>query len=132
MVSHHVVYQLVLFALIWLVVILHLTGSKSGGANQPAPTKPRRRRSSEPKPFAGLTQKPHCALCEQETAAITPAPPRRPDPMPETNRRPRTVDTTSHFCPHVGCDYRGWLGLNNLQANGHESREILGEINKIK
>jgi IS1 family transposase len=24
-----------------------------------------------------------------------------------------------HFCPHAGCDYRGWLGLNNLRANGH-------------
>ena len=24
-----------------------------------------------------------------------------------------------HFCPHTACDYRGWLGLNNLRANGH-------------
>jgi IS1 family transposase len=24
-----------------------------------------------------------------------------------------------HFCPHHNCDYRGWLGLNNLRANGH-------------
>jgi IS1 family transposase len=24
-----------------------------------------------------------------------------------------------HFCPHRDCDYRGWLGLNNLRANGH-------------
>jgi IS1 family transposase len=35
------------------------------------------------------------------------------------NRRPRTVDTSMHFCPHSDCDYRGWLGLNNLRANGH-------------
>ena len=26
-----------------------------------------------------------------------------------------------HFCPHDGCDYRGWLGLGNLRANGHPS-----------
>jgi len=26
-----------------------------------------------------------------------------------------------HFCPHTDCDYRGWLGLNNLRANGHPS-----------
>jgi hypothetical protein len=26
-----------------------------------------------------------------------------------------------HFCPHLGCDYRGWPGLNNLRANGHPS-----------
>jgi IS1 family transposase len=24
-----------------------------------------------------------------------------------------------HFCPQPDCDYRGWLGLNNLRANGH-------------
>jgi IS1 family transposase len=41
--------------------------------------------------------------------------------MPPTNRRPRTVDTSRHFCPHTACDYRGWLGLNNLRANGHPS-----------
>jgi IS1 family transposase len=41
--------------------------------------------------------------------------------MPPTNRRPRTVDTSRHFCPHTDCDYRGWLGLNNLRANGHPS-----------
>jgi transposase-like protein len=39
--------------------------------------------------------------------------------MPLTQRRPRTVDTSMHFCPHHHCDYRGWLGLNNLRANGH-------------
>jgi hypothetical protein len=39
--------------------------------------------------------------------------------MPPTNRRPRTVDTSQHFCPHGGCRYRGWLGLGNLRANGH-------------
>jgi IS1 family transposase len=39
--------------------------------------------------------------------------------MAPTNRRPRTVDTSRHFCPHTGCRYRGWLGLGNLRANGH-------------
>jgi IS1 family transposase len=39
--------------------------------------------------------------------------------MPSTNRRPRTVDTSQHFCPHGGCRYRGWLGRGNLRANGH-------------
>jgi IS1 family transposase len=41
--------------------------------------------------------------------------------MPSTNRRPREVDTSRHFCPHGHCDYRGWLGLGNLRANGHPS-----------
>jgi IS1 family transposase len=41
--------------------------------------------------------------------------------MPATNRRPRVIDTSMHFCPHEGCDYRGWLGLGNLCANRHPS-----------
>jgi hypothetical protein len=41
--------------------------------------------------------------------------------MPPTNRRPRAIDTSQHFCPHAGCAYRGWLGLGNLCANGHPS-----------
>jgi hypothetical protein len=41
--------------------------------------------------------------------------------MSPTNRRPRTIATSRHFCPHAGCDYRGWLGLGNLRANGHPS-----------
>ena len=41
--------------------------------------------------------------------------------MPPTHRRPRTVETSQHFCPQGGCRYRGWLGLGNLRANGHPS-----------
>ena len=41
--------------------------------------------------------------------------------MPPSHRRPRTVDTSRHFCPQRGCRYRGWLGLGNLRANGHPS-----------
>jgi len=41
--------------------------------------------------------------------------------MPPTHRRPRQVDTSQHFCPHAGWDYRGWVGLGNLRANGHPS-----------
>jgi IS1 family transposase len=26
-----------------------------------------------------------------------------------------------HFCPHLGCEYRGWRGCGNLRANGHPS-----------
>jgi IS1 family transposase len=48
-----------------------------------------------------------------------PTPPMPRHPMPSTPRRPRTVDTSMHFCPHATCDYRGWVGLGNLRANGH-------------
>jgi hypothetical protein len=121
MVPHLFFYQLALFVLVWLFVMLHGTWSKPGLTTPPVPGQPKRKRSSEPTPFAGLTHKPHCAWCEPETAETAPAPPVRPDPMPPTNCRPRTVDTSHHFCPHVGCAYRGWVGLGNLRANGHPS-----------
>src|SRR2546425_2799744 len=121
MVSHLFYYQLALLAIIWLFVMLPVTGSKPGLPAPPVPAKPKRKRSTEPKAFEGLTHKPHCVWCKQETGETNPPPPVRPAPMPRTNRRPRTVDTSMHFCPHSGCDYRGWLGLGNLRANGHPS-----------
>src|SRR5215470_17155786 len=118
MVSHHFFYQLALLAILWLFV-LHLTGAKPGLTTPPVPAKPKRTRSHEPKAFAGLTHKPHCVLCERATVEPKAPPPTRPDSMPPTNRRPRAVDPSMHFCPHSDCDYRGWLGLGNLRANGH-------------
>jgi transposase-like protein len=119
MVLHHLYYQLALCVLVWLFVLLHVNRSKPGRPTPLVPAKPKRKRFTEPKAFEGLTKKPHCALCEQATGETAPTPPRWPDPIPPTNRRPRTVKTSMHFCPHSGCDYRGWLGLNNLRANGH-------------
>ncbi len=119
MIPNLVYSQLVIFVLLWLCVMLpHLWPSPPGGAPKPPiqPITSKRERSNEPKAFEGLTHKPHCVLCAQETGETAPAPPRRPDPMPPPNRRPRTVDTSMHFCPHSGCDYRGWLGLGNLRA----------------
>src|SRR5262249_42714471 len=124
MIPHLVYYQLVILVLLWLCLMLpHLWPSPPGGAPKTPtqPIRPQRTRSTEPKPFTGLTHKPHCTLCEHEIGDRAPAPPRRPAPIPPTTRRPRTVDTSRHFCPHPECDYRGWLGLNNLRANGHPS-----------
>ena len=124
MIPHQFFYQLVVLGLLWLFVMLYYAWLSPCAVSQPrpaTPSKPRRQRSNEPKAFAGLTQKPHCALCEQETAHPQAPLPVRPDPMSPTNRRPRTVDTSRHFCPHAGCRYRGWLGLGNLRANGHPS-----------
>jgi transposase-like protein len=124
MVPHLFYYQLALLTLIWLFVLLPLSWPRRSATPTTAPVTPitpKPKHSAEPKAFAGLTHKPHCALCEQETLHTAPASPRRPDPMPPTHRRPRTVDTSMHFCPHLGCDYCGWPGLNNLRANGHPS-----------
>ncbi|HSX79448.1 MAG TPA: hypothetical protein VLQ80_12870, partial [Candidatus Saccharimonadia bacterium] len=123
MVSHLVYYHLALLALVWLFVMLHVAESRRGAPRPPTatPITPTRKRSNEPQPFHGLTQKPPCALCARETAHPKAPPPVPPDPMAPTNRRPRGVDTATHFCPHTDCDYRGWLGLGNLRANGHPS-----------
>ncbi len=121
MVSHLFYYQLAVFVLVWLFVILHVAGSRRGTLSAPPATliQPKRPRSNEPKAFEGLTHKPHCALCERDTVQPKALPPTRPDPMPPTSRRPREVDTSMHFCPQSDCAYRGWLKLGNLRANGH-------------
>ena len=60
-------YQLVVLGLLWLCVMLHLAWPGRGVTTQTKPAKPItpcRQRSTDPKPFAGLTHKPPCALCE--------------------------------------------------------------------
>ena len=110
--------QLALGVLVWLFVMLPVTGSKPSLPTPPVPAQPTRKRSTEPKPFAGRTHKPSCALCEQAAGARAPAPLLRPDPMPPTHRRPRTVDPSMHCCPHPECDYRGGRGRGKLRAHG--------------
>src|SRR5262245_34642878 len=124
--SHLFFSQLVLVALIWFFIILHLHWPPRAlqvlaALTQPKPLKPKRSHSNEPKPFEGLTHQPSCVLCARETAPPQAPPPVPPAPMPATHRRPREVDTSRHFCPHGHCAYRGWLGLGNLRANGHPS-----------
>jgi IS1 family transposase/transposase-like protein len=126
MIPHLVYYQLAIIGALWLCLMLHYIWPSRGTLSPKRPTEPvparfKRNRTSEPKPFAGFTQRPPCAACDHEAHHPTPAPPRRPAPLPATHRRPCVIDTSMHFCPHEGCNYRGWLGLNNLRANGHPS-----------
>src|SRR6266571_8861733 len=126
MIPHLFYYHLVVLGLLWLCIMLHYTWPSRAATShlrqpEPEPLMPRRQRANEPKPFAGLIQKPPCAACEHDATHPEPPPPVPPAPMPPTNRRPRQIDTSRHFCPHAGCDYRGWLGLGNLRANGHPS-----------
>jgi hypothetical protein len=126
MIPHHVYYQLAVLGLLWIFIMLHYLWPSRGALSPqlPAASVPpqfKHKRSNEPKPFEGLTQRPHCAACAHDAPHAQAPLPLRPDPMPPTNRRPCAIDTSRHFCPHVGCDYRGWLGLGNLRANGHPS-----------
>src|SRR5215470_15861724 len=119
MISHLFYYQLALLAILWLFVMLYLTWPRRRTTTTPAPATPKRTRSKEPQAFEGLTYTPHCTLCERDPVQPTAPPPTRPASMPPTHRRPRAVDTSRHFCPHSDSDYRGWLELGNLRANGH-------------
>src|SRR5262245_37885040 len=124
MVSALFFYALGGLALVWLFLILSWRWPTASGARyQPRPlAEPsRRQRANAPKPFTGLTQKPHCALCERDTIQPkpTPAVPPAPRLLLPLHRRPRVVDTSPHCCPHPRCDYWGWLGLSTLRANGH-------------
>jgi hypothetical protein len=113
---------IMLLALVWLFLMLRARCSSDRSvAYRPLPRliTPPRTRSHAPKPFAGLTYKPHCAACEQEATPPKAPPAIPPDPMTVSTRHPRRVDTSMHFCPHPTCAYRGWVGLGNLHANGH-------------
>src|SRR6266571_761995 len=66
MVPHLFFYQLTLIALVWLCLMLQWvwpSDCATASPTPPQPTPPRRQHSREPKPFAGLTRKPHCDAC---------------------------------------------------------------------
>jgi IS1 family transposase/transposase-like protein len=116
-------YELLLFGLLWLCVLLLRVWSydhAAPGLTTPQPAKPSRQHSGAPEPLPGLTRKPHCVACEQAAQEpATPPPPAPPPPITSTHGRPRQVDTSQQFCPHPDCDYRGWVGRGNLSSNGH-------------
>jgi IS1 family transposase len=125
MVSNLVVYQLALIALVWLFLMLSwLWPSEPAAARPlpPTPVTPPRKRSTAPPPFPGLTRKPHCDACAQTIKdRRLPLPSAPPPKIISTRGRRRHVDTSRHFCPDADCRYGGWVGLGNLQANGHPS-----------
>src|SRR6266851_8053885 len=124
MVSHHVFYQLMLLGLLWLFLILHVVWPSARPAQEQRTTPlitPPHKRSKEPKPFLGLTHKPHCDACEQGVASRREPPCAPPPPLVSTRGRRRQVDTSRHFCPDADCRYGGWLGLGNISSNGHPS-----------
>ena len=102
MVSHHVLSQLVLFALLWLVVIVHLIRPKRSvtapatPTEEPEPLKLKQPRSHEPKPFEELTHKAQCALCERDTASPQAPLPVPPNPRPPTHRQGQTPSGVRH------------------------------------
>src|SRR5262245_4761225 len=82
------------------------------GNTTPSVRKPPRPRR-EPKPFAGLTGKPECEACEQQTRSQPQIPCAPPPRLILTRGRRRQVDTAGHFCPRAACSYYGWVGFGN-------------------
>ena len=81
MVSALFFYQLALIALVWLCLMLQWAWPSaptlSPTAPEPPPSQLKRKRA--PKPFAGLTAKPHCDACAHSPDA-RPQPPACPPP----------------------------------------------------
>ena len=121
MIPHQIYYQLVIVGLLWLCVMLHYVWPSQDAVSPPPPGPPqvKRKRSKEPKPFVGLTTKPHCDVCAHAAAPHPHAPAAPPPRLVLTRGRRRHVDTSMHFCPNPDCAYRGWVGWGNLRANGH-------------
>src|SRR5215475_12841647 len=122
MVSPLFFYQLGFLALLWLCIMLHYRWPSDRAAHRQSPSQPAsppQKRSREPKPFAGLTHKPHCDACEPAVEPRPQLPGVRPPRLIPTQGRRRQVDTSRHFCPDPDCASRGWLGLGNISANGH-------------
>src|SRR5712692_9542336 len=124
MVSHLVFYQLGLIVLVWVFLMLSGLWPSEPMATRlptPEPLMPLRHRSKEPKPFLGLTHKPHCETCEQGVESRREPPCAPLPPLVSTRGRRRHVDTSHHCCPDPDCTYGGWLGLGNITSNGHPS-----------
>ena len=124
MVSHLVFYQLGRIVLVWVFLMLYGLWPSEPMATRlptPEPLMPLRHCSKEPKPFMGLTHKPHCAACEQGVESRREPPCAPPPPLVSTRGRRRHVDTSHHCCPDPACRYGGWLGLGNIRSNGHPS-----------
>jgi hypothetical protein len=88
-------YKLLRVGLGWLCLVVHLRWSDNRAPVPHAPPLPAKspgKRSQTPKPCAGLTHKPHCALCEQERAYPKAPPALRPESrcFPPTAARVRS------------------------------------------
>ena len=69
------------------------------------PEKPRRTRSKEPTPLAGLIHQPSWDAGERAGAPRPQTPSSPPPELTFTRGRKRTIDTQHHFCPGQQCAY---------------------------
>src|SRR5215470_4585213 len=121
MISHLFYSQLGLIALVWLCLLLPWAWPSNAAVcpTTPEPPPPQPKRQREPKPFAGLTIKPHCDACAQASDLRPEAPCPPPPRLVSTRGRRHQVDTSRPCCPNPDCASRGGVGWGHLRANGH-------------
>jgi hypothetical protein len=83
------------------------------------PSKRRRTRSEERKPFPGLSHKPRCAAWAQGAEGHAKAPGLPPPLRRFTRGRRRTGETHAPCCPAPACASHGWRGRGTIHAPGH-------------
>src|SRR2546428_13190371 len=108
MVSHLVVYQLMLIALLWVFLMLSWVWPSEPAAARPlppTPVTPPRKRSTAPTPFPGLIRQPHCDACAQAVASHRESPCAPSPRLISTRGRRRQVDTSRHCCPEPAFSY---------------------------
>src|SRR5262245_47764755 len=110
MAPHLLFYPLLLAALLFICLLLHLWSPDDPwhpSNTSLTPAIPRRKRSTEPELFTGLLHKPLCEACEQRADGRPMVPGSPPPVITCTRGRRRTVDTQAHFCPDPDCSYHG-------------------------
>lgn len=123
LVANLVFYQLALIALVSVFRMRSWWGPSEPVAARPTtakPLPPPRKRSTEPKPFPGLTRQPHCDACAQAVVAHR-EPPGVPPRLVSPGGRRRHIDTSQPGCPAPDCRSGGWLGRGNMTSHGHPS-----------
>src|SRR5712692_4555117 len=124
MVDNLLFYDLLLIVLLWLGGILYEAWLRHRSATYPTtrkPATPLQKRSRDPKPVPGFTHKPRSTACEQAPEPGSPTPLVPPPLLLSPQGRPRQVDTSEQFCPSLCCAYYGWVGRENIRANGYPS-----------
>jgi len=112
--------EAMLLLLVWLIASVYGDWQLIRGAGkkrQARRPKARKRVRKKERGFQGVTRKPECAVCHQET--IEPQVLRVPPPLMVSGRgRRRSVDSGMHYCPEKRCRYYGWVGRGNISSNG--------------
>lgn len=110
--------ELVLGVVFWLGLYVYLRWQR-GLTTKPSPPSRPKKPSHVPTSFAGLTHKPPCSACEQGQLPGNQSPPSPPPLIVSKRGRPRTVDPHTQYCPQKTGVYYGWVGQENIRANGH-------------